>query len=40
MTDPRKKPAGHDTSPSTEPFVPPMRLSEEDLLELQDPTTT
>jgi hypothetical protein len=37
VTDPREKPAGHDTTPGTAPSVPPMRLSEEDLLELRDP---
>lgn len=37
MTDPRKKPAEHNTKPSTAPFVPSMRPSEEDLLELRDP---
>lgn len=37
MTNPPKKPAGHATSRNAEPFVPPMRLSEEDLLELREP---
>jgi hypothetical protein len=37
VTDPRKKPAEHDTNRNTAPFVPPMRLSKEDRLELQDP---
>jgi hypothetical protein len=37
VTDPRKKHAEHDTNRSTAPFVPAMRLSGEDRLELQDP---
>ena len=37
MTDPRRDPGGHDTPQNAAPFVPPMRLSEEDLRELRDP---